>query len=350
MTLFFFILASTYVNAQEVLNANNPGNTYEDINAVLAPGYNAVEVPDCGHTSFGRHIDEIFDTELNSFVFRFHLHLTPDNDRCLFFDRQRTEIKTYNQSPDNLKATYGETVKYRWKFKLPANFQSSPAFTHIHQIKSVDGPFASMPMFTMTTRQNASHNLQLRYAPQDTQSTIAQVDINPFLGEWIEATEIINFDNSGSYSLELKRLSDHAILLDYTNFLDTWQDGASFARPKWGIYRSLNFAYELQDEQVFFNDFSIEENPNLSINDIVANPQKRMYLSENPSDQKVFIINADYNSYDKINIYNNLGGNIMLLSPKSDHSIDISGLDAGLYYIVLSKNNLRIAILKCIVI
>ena len=36
---------------------------------------------------------------------------------ALIFDRQRTEIKTYNISPENLNATEGETVECRWKFK-----------------------------------------------------------------------------------------------------------------------------------------------------------------------------------------------------------------------------------------
>ncbi len=34
-------------NAQIILNADGPGNTYELINSVLAPGYNAVEDPEC---------------------------------------------------------------------------------------------------------------------------------------------------------------------------------------------------------------------------------------------------------------------------------------------------------------
>ena len=77
-----FLLSCTLCS-QVVLNANGVGNTYEEITAVLAPGYDPIEVPDCGHTSFGRHIDEIFDSELNEFVFRFFLHVDEDNDRCI---------------------------------------------------------------------------------------------------------------------------------------------------------------------------------------------------------------------------------------------------------------------------
>ena len=35
--------------------------------------------------------------------------------------------------------------------------------------------------------------------------------------------------------------------------------GATFVRPKWGIYRSLKKAEDLRDEAVRFNDFSIKE-------------------------------------------------------------------------------------------
>ena len=38
-----------------VLSADGPGDTYELINSVLAPGYDVTEPPDCAHTGFGRH-------------------------------------------------------------------------------------------------------------------------------------------------------------------------------------------------------------------------------------------------------------------------------------------------------
>ena len=56
-------------------------------------------------------------------------------------DRQRMEIKTYDKSPDNLVGVTGETVEYRWKFKLDSGFQPSASFTHLHQLKAVGGAF-----------------------------------------------------------------------------------------------------------------------------------------------------------------------------------------------------------------
>ena len=168
--------------AQVELNADGPGNTYELITSVFAPGYNPIEVPDCNHNAFGEHIDEHFDPELNTNVFRFYIHTTPDKDRCINFDRERNEIKTYDQSPDNLLGIENEKVIYKWKFKLEAGFQSSPNFTHLHQLKSVGGSLASMPMYTLTARKSTPDRLELRYAETDNAVTLKQSPLAPFRG------------------------------------------------------------------------------------------------------------------------------------------------------------------------
>ena len=49
-----------------VLNADGPGNTYELINSKLTPGFEAVENPECVHSSFGRHIAEVWDADLTT--------------------------------------------------------------------------------------------------------------------------------------------------------------------------------------------------------------------------------------------------------------------------------------------
>ena len=242
------------------LNADGPGNTYELITSVLAPGYNPIEVPDCNHTEFGRHIDELFDTELNSNVFRFFIHTTPDNDRCINFDRQRNEIKTYNQSPDNLLGIENETVVYKWKFKLPLGFQSSPNFTHIHQLKSVGGSLESMPMYTLTTRKGTPDKLQLRYAETDDQNTLAETSLEPLIGNWLEVIETIKYGTSGTYNIVIKKVSDDSTVFSYTNnSIINWRPNATFVRPKWGIYRSLLNEQDLRDEAILFADFSITE-------------------------------------------------------------------------------------------
>ncbi len=242
------------------LKADGPGGTYDLITSVLAPGRNPIEVPDCNHSAFGDHIDEVFDTDLNTNVFRFHIHVTPDNDRCINFDRQRNEIKSYAPSPANLLGVEGETVEYNWKFKLPAGFQTSPNFTHLHQLKSVGGTLDAMPMYTLTARKSNPDRLELRYAESDTQVTVEQTPIAPFLNTWLEVTERITYGTAGTYSIEIKKVSDGSILLEYANSnIVNWRPNADFVRPKWGIYRSLINSQDLRDEQVLFADFRITE-------------------------------------------------------------------------------------------
>lgn len=90
----FFISLNCF--GQVVLDADGPGNTYTLITSIFAPGHNLIEVPDCSHAAFGDHIDEVFDNELNTNVFRFYIHVTPDDDRCINSDRQHNEMKTYD--------------------------------------------------------------------------------------------------------------------------------------------------------------------------------------------------------------------------------------------------------------
>jgi len=345
ITLFGTLLG----NSQTILNANGAGNTYEDINAVLAPGYNAVEVPDCVHTNFGRHIDEVFDAELNTNVFQFISHKTPDNDRCQNFDRQRVEIKTYNSSPDNLKATEGETVEYKWKFKLPSDFQVSSSFTHIHQIKAVGGPYESIPMITLTLRKANPDRIELRYTATNNQSTIQTADLDLLRGNWVEVTETISFGNEGSYSINIDRVSNGDSILSYTNeTMDTWQDGATFARPKWGVYRSLNNSEDLKDEIVRFANFSIEEIGPLSISEIETRAEE-IVLSPNPSKHIVTFKNAKADDYDAITLYTSEGKTISIKNRLKKYKLDVSDLNSGLYYIAFIKSKRTVKVLKCLV-
>ena len=252
--------ASQSTSGSPLVAADGPGGTYDLITSILAPGYNPIETPDCNHESFGDHIDEIYDEVLEANVFRFHIHVTPDNDRCIKFDRQRNEIKTYNQSPENLLGRENETVTYSWKFKLPEGFQSSPKFTHLHQLKSVGGDYSSMPMYTLTTRKSSPDRLELRYAEVDQQITLKQTDLAPLINRWISVRETLLYGHNGSYTIELVDTASEEVLFTYTNDnIVNWREGGEFVRPKWGIYRSLNYPEDLRDEALLFADFNIIE-------------------------------------------------------------------------------------------
>lgn len=242
------------------LKADGPGDTYELIASVLAPDHNPIEAPDCSHDTFGEHIDEVFDIELNTNVFRFHIHTTPDDDRCINFDRQRNEIKSYDKSPENLLGIENEKVNYKWKFKLSAGFQSSPKFTHLHQLKSVGGTFSSHPMYTLTTRKGSPDKLQLRYGETDSSINLLEAELAPFIDTWLEVTETIEYGINGTYDIEIKKVNDGTILFTYSNpSIKNWRPNADFVRPKWGIYRSVQYVEDLRDEEVLFADFSITE-------------------------------------------------------------------------------------------
>jgi hypothetical protein len=256
-----FFCAAT-VKAQVVLNADGPGNTYELINSVLAPGYNAVEAPDAAHSAFGRHIAEVFDATLNKNVFEFYSHVTPDNDpSTTATDRQRVEIKTYDQSPANLKGTLGETITYKWRFRIPLGYQPSSTFSHLHQVKPVNGDDGD-PLFTLTARKGTPNKLELIYVANSSSGTVkpAVVDLSLFEGNWVEVTEKIEVGPAGKYAISIKKVSDGSILLSYYNpNIATIRPDNDFIRPKWGIYRSIATPGDLRDEAVRFSDFSIAE-------------------------------------------------------------------------------------------
>lgn len=247
------------------LSANGTTSTYTLINSVLGGTGDVLETPDCAHAAFGPHITQVYDDILKKQVFAFHIHVTPDNDRCnTSTDRQRNEIKTYDKSPDSLKASLNETVEYRWKFKLDAGFKPSPNFTHLHQIKPIDGD-ANLPMITLTARYKASGDqMELIHTAGEGKTTslkyIASIPLADFKGQWVEVTETIIYSHKGKYEIVIKRLSDNKELLaKKISEIDMWRDGTTVCRPKWGIYRSLLSPSYIRDETVLFNDFKITE-------------------------------------------------------------------------------------------
>ena len=193
------------------------------------------------------------DLDLGSYAFDFNIHVIPDNDRCSKFDRERLEIKTEGNSgtPDYLKGFLGDTVTFRWRFKLPAGFQPSYSFTHIHQIKAYNGDDGA-PLITLTPRYAGSGDtLQVIGIDSHGKTTyLASTPLAPFLGTWVEAYERITYSHTGQYSIVIQRVSDGTTLFSYSNSnLDLWRTGTTVVRPKWGIYRSLNHAEQMRESR-----------------------------------------------------------------------------------------------------
>jgi hypothetical protein len=253
-----FLLTATSLQAQVTLSADGPGNTYQ---LIESRGF-GIESPDCGHTSFGPHVTEVFDNTLNKNVFVFHSHATADDDRCGADDRVRMEIKGGSGSPAAMQHTQGQTAYYRWKFRLDPGFIPSSRFTHIFQIKAIEGD-AGAPLVTITPRAGNPQRMQIIHSAGEgsgSLGTVHQVDLAPFKGTWVEAfvTYKSSEGSAGTFSITIKRVSDGATLLSYSRTgIDMWREGADYNRGKWGVYRGKDPV--LRDEQVRFADFCISE-------------------------------------------------------------------------------------------
>lgn len=247
-------LCTFAAQAAVTLSADGVGNTYELIESKKF----GIEVPDCKHNV--RHVREAFDNDLDKYVFAFDIHRDLDDDRCSATDRQRVEIKTSPEGSPTQQHTRGETAHYRWKFKLPAGFQPSPSFTHIHQVKAYGGDDDDSPILTLTPRAGSPNKLQVIFTGSSDSGVKAEVNLAPFINTWVEAYVRILNDDKGSLQVVLKRLSDGATLLSWkSGTLDTWRTGAEYNRGKWGIYRSLDNKSYLRDETVLFADWCVTE-------------------------------------------------------------------------------------------
>ena len=256
--LGILILFTTNTYAQVFVNAEGATDPYKLLNS---KGW--YEEENTLHPGF-KHIQLVRDTILKKTVFAFIMHKDIDGNFSERKDRQRLEIKTFNRSPENMKAANGETHTYRWKFKLDEGFQPSPSFCHIHQLKAGDGDDAGSPLITITPRYGKPDKLQIIFsAPKNSSaksSTLKSVDLAPFKGTWVEVSEKVKFSHEGSYDIVIRRVSDDAILLEqHSPVIDLWRGTATFIRPKFGIYRSINDLSYLRDETVRFADFSLYE-------------------------------------------------------------------------------------------
>ncbi|GIZ08996.1 T9SS type A sorting domain-containing protein [Flavobacterium sp. UMI-01] len=365
---FYFILlystlfTSPFFNyGQTVLSADGPEgvDTYTLINNTFGP--NSIETPDLDgdntatHKSFGKHITEIFDAILNKHVFNFTIHLNEDNDTSTnSTDRQRLEIKTHASSPANLKGISGETVRYKWKLKIPSGFIPTSNFTHIHQIKAVGGD-DSHPIFAITLRKSspsAISKLELNYYPPASSSAnkLLNLDLSLFENQWVEITETITYGSASAsaYNIIIKKLSDNTTIATYNNNTHvTIRADNTFARPKWGIYRSIASPSTMKDENLLFADFSIEELTNLGLDDS-KNTMTTIAVFPNPVDDKLSFTEAISKSFNQYKIIDINGKTIKLGEIKTEQ-IDVSTLKTGNYFIQIvdkNKTNKTIQFLK----
>ncbi|WP_367391272.1 T9SS type A sorting domain-containing protein [Lewinella sp. LCG006] len=225
--------------------------------AFFAAGFD-IENPDCEHTTFGPHITQVFDTELERNVFVFHSHIVEDNDRCQVFDRVRMEVKGGPNTSEALQHSLGDTSYYRWKFRVDEDFVGASSFCHIFQNKIFGGADSGFPVITLTLR---AAKLEARHSGGDTGDdlgVLAEADLDRFRGKWVEGYLRQVHREDGAIYLTIKDMNTGLTLLSYeNNNIDLWRDGAEYSRPKWGMYRLKGSS--LQDEEIRFADFCVSE-------------------------------------------------------------------------------------------
>ncbi len=161
---------------------------------------------------------------------------------------------------------------------------------------------------------------------------------------------MIKYGDNGSYSIELIDYKSKAEVFSYSSSsIDMWQDGASFARPKWGIYRSLNNDQDLQDEIVKYSGISIEEITNSLSVKYLKEKAANILLTPNPSSEKVEFKNADSIDYSSVEFYDATGRKIPIKTRLTKNKLDVTGISKGLYFVVFKKDTITLKVLRCYV-
>jgi VCBS repeat-containing protein len=273
----FLVTDETTLNADGV---NSGLSAYALIETVFSEG--AIESPDmyAGNHEGVTHIIEDTDSIVgNHFVFLAHRDEDQDRDKGLT-DRQRNEIKAYDKSPAATLAFENETVQYSWKFKVSSELELTSKFSHFFQIKarneSNDNTNGNddQPIITISGAQKNStgNQLQVRYSAgfdENGNSTgldknLIETDWSLITDEWVAVFVQATFSEEGKFDMTLTRLSDNEELFNISEQnIEMWRgfSGDDFARPKWGIYRSIveTDSLRAEEEQVRFADFVIKK-------------------------------------------------------------------------------------------
>ena len=264
-TQAFTVLTTRTLDADGDMSGLDAYDLIRDFGGTYIPG--PIETPDLypiNHPGV-KHIYEDFDAEIgNHFVFIIHRDIDIDRDRVENDDRQRNEIKTYDQSEEAVKGYENETFIYRWKFRINTDMEVSTRFSHFFQLKAVGGE-DSHPILTISGAERSGEDgIEVRYSPLQVDTILERQNWSMVTGEWLEAYCRVTFADSADLRLIVTRMNDGEVIfnIDETG-LDLWrgEDASHFVRPKWGIYRSILDWDNLRpdEENVRFANFSISE-------------------------------------------------------------------------------------------
>jgi hypothetical protein len=264
------------------------GKLYNDINTYMRTfGFDYTENPNCtggfGGDINGVHAAAEVDPYYNRYVFRFDIHIDPimDGDRCSSstVDRQRNEMKsiTNNTTWAKVQGNWDEWQILEWKFKIPAGYQPTSSFTHIHQLKAQDGPNNGSAVITITPRASSNGSnkrIQIIHSVDGANTgkgtIVDNIPLSAFEDQWVQVREEVHYNHAGSYACTITRISDGQVLVNFRDDnIDMWRIGSSYIRNKFGIYRSLAGGHLdqnpvgqsplLKNESLFLRDFRIYE-------------------------------------------------------------------------------------------
>lgn len=276
------VMSESFAPKQEnILKSDGPDNGLDSYSLIQQTfGRRAIEAPDLyenNHPDVSHIIEDQDDIVGPHFVFLIHRDEDIDRDGRLS-ERQRNEIKAYDKSKKSLKAYENEVMQYRWKFKIEDDFEFSRNFTHFFQVKAKNiskkrNPKDSdkFPVLTISVADKGDRGnvFQLRHSPSLDENgnrikfqSLVEKDLALFTGQWIEFFVQITYKDEGQILFQAKNIETGALLVDYKNDnIDMWRGETNddFARPKWGIYRSLKRKESLrsEEEKARFADFSI---------------------------------------------------------------------------------------------
>ncbi|MEM7602549.1 MAG: heparin lyase I family protein [Verrucomicrobiota bacterium] len=233
-------------------------------------GKHSIESPDLypeNHPGF-EHIRIKDDPEVGG-CFKFFLHRDLDGDRDTpraESDRQRNEIKGYSGSPAVLKATLGQTARYRWKFRISEDMTVTRRFCHFFQLKGVGGDHVGDPLLTLSASTAGGQPfLQLRYWPEERVSAkkFPIAEWSSVKGKWLQCECLVTYRQKGRGLIQfvISTLDGKLLFRKELTNANMWRPAMDFVRPKWGIYRSLGDVEAIRNEEdvAFFADFLIQE-------------------------------------------------------------------------------------------
>lgn len=313
----------SYAATTTTVNSDGP-NSGQDAYQIFKSyfGSNPIDGPSSGY------ISEKYDSEVGN-VFEFYAPADGMYDGSNT-DRQRNELKVYGSSPNNLKATHGSTFTYKWKFKVMNGYAMTSGFNHIFQIKAYGGSDAGAPVYTFTVTGNA---LKFRHSPigatMDEVEVLASTPWSNVVGNWLEATVVVENTDNGTVKMTLKKL-DGTTLMSYNGTKDNWRSGAEFNRPKWGIYRKIESG--MGEGKIRFANFQISDTDTMSSNPPSSGEFDGYYkIIARHSGKAIVVANASTSNSANIIQYS-YGGSA------TNDEWDISSIGGG-YYKILARHS-----------